>query len=305
MHDEAGRPPIFKTARLAPVIPVTGNISKPKHGMTILWRRHLSICANHEETYASPDSPGPCCYSSHSFNHDVAFLIFPNICHDQKPAFHSAPPRPSLMFRRTALTPKGAHSRDVRLEPLLLGAVRPRGQLDQRVQRDLHPGTLLLRHVHVIRVDTPEHGLVRHDEDILAAFQFHNDRLESDDHVAVGFSAPVAIVVFIVVSRLEVFRVVVRNLLVREAIADARVQLIEGFPFELVVAFWGCGEESSRLVGAFEGGGPDCKLAAVTDGGSDEVGQRTGVELATFRDVGVSPNLAGQVEFGFSMLDGC
>ena len=119
------------------------------------------------------------------------------------------------MFRRAPLASKRAHGRDIRLEPLLLRAIRPRSQLDQRMQRHLHPGTLLLRHVHVIRVDTPQDGLVRHDDDILTAFQFHDDRLESDDYVAIGFSTPVAIVVLIIVSRFEIFRVPVRNLLVR------------------------------------------------------------------------------------------
>lgn len=209
------------------------------------------------------------------------------------------------MFRRAPLTSKRAHGRDIRLEALLLRAVRPRGQLDQRVQRHLHPGALLLRHVHVVRVDAPQHGLVRHDEDVLAAFQLHDDGLEPDDHVAVGFPAPVAVVVFVVVPRSEVFGVAVRNLLVGEAIADARVEFVERLPFELVVAFWGRGEESSCLVGAFEGRGPDCKLAAVTDGGSDEVRQRTGVELAAFGDVGVSTNFAREVVFRFSVLDRC
>lgn len=171
------------------------------------------------------------------------------------------------------------------------------------MQRHLHPGTFLLRHVHIIRVDTPQHGLMRHDEDILTAFQLHDNWLKSDDHVAIGFSATVAIIVLIVVSRFEIFRVLVRNLLVREAVADARVQFVQGFPFELVVAFWRCSEESGRLICAFEGGGPDCKLAVVTDGGSDEVGERTGVEFAAFGDIGVAADLAGEVEFGFAMLD--
>ena len=89
------------------------------------------------------------------------------------------------MLRRTPLTPKRADGRDVRLEALLLGTVRPGGQLDERVQRHLHPGALLLRHVHVVGVDAPQHGLVGHDDDVLAALQFHDDGLEPDDDVAV------------------------------------------------------------------------------------------------------------------------
>lgn len=105
------------------------------------------------------------------------------------------------------------------------------------MQRHLHPRTILLRHVHVVRVDAPQHGLMRHDDDVLTAFQFHDDRLKSDDDVTVRFSSPVAIVVFVVVSRFEVFGVLVRDLLVREAVAGAGVQFVQGFPFELVVAF--------------------------------------------------------------------
>ena len=89
------------------------------------------------------------------------------------------------MLRRTPLTPKRANSRDIRLEALFLGTVRPGRQLDERVQRYLHPGALLLRDVHVVSVDAPQHGLVRHDDDVLAALEFHDDGLEPDDDVAV------------------------------------------------------------------------------------------------------------------------
>ena len=213
------------------------------------------------------------------------------------------PTHSSLMFRRTPSGPERADSRNICAEPLLLRTVRPRGQLDQCMQRHFHPGTLLLRHVHVIRVDAPQYGLMRHDDDVLTAFQFHDDRLKSDDYVAIGFSAPVAIVVFVVVSRFEIFRVSVRNLLVGKAVADAGVQFVQGFPFELVVSFGGSREESSRLVGAFEGGGPNCKLAVVTDGGFDKLGQRTGIEFAAWGNVGVTAYSASDVVIGLAMLD--
>ena len=206
------------------------------------------------------------------------------------------------MFRRAPFTPERAHGRDVGLEPLLLRAVGPRGQLDQRVQRDLHPGALLLRHIHVVGVDAPEHGLMGHDDDILAAFEFHDDGLQSDDHVTIGFPAPVTIVVLVVVSRFEIFRVLVRNLLICQAVARAGIQFVQGFPFEFVIAFWRRGEKSSGLDCAFEGRGPDCELAVVTDGGSDQLGERTGVELAAFGNVGVSADFALKIVFGFAML---
>ena len=74
------------------------------------------------------------------------------------------------MLRRAPLTPKRANSRDIRLEALLLGTIRSRRQFDQRMQRDFHPRTLFLRDVHIIRINTSQDGLMRDDDDILAAF---------------------------------------------------------------------------------------------------------------------------------------
>lgn len=60
-----------------------------------------------------------------------------------------------LMFRRTSLLPKRAHRRNIRLKPYFLRTIRPRGQLNQRMQRHFHPRTLLLRHIHVVGIYTP------------------------------------------------------------------------------------------------------------------------------------------------------
>jgi hypothetical protein len=76
---------------------------------------------------------------------------------------------------------------------------------------------------------------VADDEYVLAALEFHYDGLETDDHVAVRLAAAVAVVVLVVVARREVVRVPVLDLLVRQPVADARVQLVEGLPLQLVV----------------------------------------------------------------------
>ena len=162
-----------------------------------------------------------------------------------------------LMLRRTSLLPKRAHRRNIRLKPHFLRTIRPRRQLNQRMQRHFHPRTLLLRYVHVVGIYTSQHGLVRDDDDVLAALEFHDYGFEADYHVAVGFTAAVAVVVFVVVAGAEVFGVAVGDFLVGEAVADARVELVERFPFEFVVAFGGSGEVARCLDGAFEGGGPD------------------------------------------------
>ena len=115
------------------------------------------------------------------------------------------------------------------------------------MQRHLHPGTLLLRHVHIIRVDAPQHRLMRHDDDILAPFELHDNRLEPDDHVSITLASSVAIVVFVVVARSEVFRVALFDFFVGEAVTDAAVEFVQRFPFEFVVAFGRGGEEAGRL----------------------------------------------------------
>lgn len=174
-----------------------------------------------------------------------------------------------LMPRRAALPPPRTDGRNIALEPLFLRRVRSRRQLDQRVERDFHPRALLLRHVHIVRIYTPQHRLMRDDDDILAPLEFHNNRLESDHHVAVRLPPAVAVVVFVVVARAEVFGVAVFDFLVGEPVADAAVEFVQGFPFEFGVAFgWG-GEEARRLDRAFECAGPDREVAVVADGLGD------------------------------------
>ena len=140
------------------------------------------------------------------------------------------------MLRGGALAPPGRYGRDIRLDASLLRAVGARGQLDQSVQRDLHPGGLFLGHVQEIRVDTAQDGLVRDNKNVLATLELHDDRLEADDDVAVRLSPAVAVVVLVVVASFKVLRVAFRNVLVGQAVAHARVELVEGFPLEFGVA---------------------------------------------------------------------
>ena len=90
--------------------------------------------------------------------------------------------------------------------------------------------------------------------------------------------------------------------MIGEAVTDTRVELVEGFPFEFVIAFGRGGEEAGGLDGAFEGRGPDCQLAGVADGAGDEFWEGSSVEFASLRDVGVPADFAFEVEFGFSVL---
>ena len=78
---------------------------------------------------------------------------------------------------------------------------------------------------------------MRHDNNVLAAFELHDDGLQAYDDVAIALTAAVPVVVLVVVARLEVFGVLVGDFLVGETVADTRVEFIESFPFKLVVTF--------------------------------------------------------------------
>lgn len=142
------------------------------------------------------------------------------------------------MFCCATLAAPGAYGLDIGLVRLNLGAISTRRQLHERVKRHRHPRAFLLRLLHKICVDAADDGLVRDDEDIFASFQFHDDWFQADYDISVALTAAVAVIVFVCVPCLEIFRVQVGNLLVSHAVADASVQLIQRFPLQLVVVFW-------------------------------------------------------------------
>lgn len=208
-----------------------------------------------------------------------------------------------LVLSRSTLSAPGRYGGDISLEAFLVCAVSTRGEFDEGVQRDLHPGTLLLRDVHEVGVDAAQDGLVGDDDDVLAAFQLHDDRLQTDDDVAVGFAAAVAVVVLVFVAGGEVLRVALGDLLVGQAVADTRVELVEGLPLQLLVA-GRLLQVASGLDGSLEGRSPDDDLGVLGDARlAKELGQGASVGFTTLRDVGVTTDLAGQVVLGFSVLE--
>ena len=184
------------------------------------------------------------------------------------------------MFSRTALDAKRADGGNVCVEALLLSAVRAGGELDQRVQGHLHPRRFFLRHVHVVGVNAPQHGLVGDDDDVLAPLQFHDNGFQPDDHVPVAFSTPVPVVVLVVIAGSKVFRVSIGNFLVRKAVTQTRVELVQGLPFELVIAFGRRGQKSGGLNGSLQRRGPDGQMAVVAYGFLHQIREGAGVELA-------------------------
>lgn len=71
---------------------------------------------------------------------------------------------------------------------------------------------------------------MRDDQDILRALQLHDDGLEADDDVAVRLTPAVAVVVLVLITRSKVLGVLLLDFGVREAVADAGVELVECFP---------------------------------------------------------------------------
>jgi hypothetical protein len=90
------------------------------------------------------------------------------------------------MLRNTALSSPGADRGDLRIVSLLQGPVGFRGQLDKGVKGNGHPGRVGLGFLHEVGVDAAEDSLVGHDQDVLRAFQFHDDRLQADNDVSVS-----------------------------------------------------------------------------------------------------------------------
>ena len=64
------------------------------------------------------------------------------------------------------------------------------------------------------------------------------------------FAAAVAVVVLVLISGFEIFRIQLFDLSVGHVVADSGVQLVEGFPLQLVVFL---GEVASGGDGALEG----------------------------------------------------
>ena len=90
------------------------------------------------------------------------------------------------MFCHTALPSPRTNRRDHSFIHLPIGAICSGRQLDKCVQRDVQPGRFLLVFFHEVGIDAAEDGLVRYDEDILAALELHDDGFKTDYDVAVA-----------------------------------------------------------------------------------------------------------------------
>lgn len=206
----------------------------------------------------------------------------------------------------SGLRPLGSprrHRGDIRLDARFLGPVRARRQLDQGMQRNFHPGASFLACVQEVRVDAPEDRLVGDDDDVFAALEFHDNRLQADDHVAVRFAAAIPVIILVFVARLEIFRVPLRNVLVRKAVAHPAVEFVKRFPLQLFPSRLRR-QEARRLRCSSQRRCPDDELGVGRNTGlKKQVRESTRIELASFGKIGITADFAGKIVLGFSVLE--
>jgi hypothetical protein len=178
------------------------------------------------------------------------------------------------MLSRRTLSAPGRHGRNVCLQAGLLGVIGPRSQFDESMQRDLHPWGLLLLYIHEVSVDATEDSLMRDDENVLAALEFHDDGLKPDDNITIRLAADVAVVVLVFVACPKVAWVLGLDLAVCKAIANAAVEFVKSLPLQLVE-----GEKASRLDGSLQSGCPHSQFS-IANRLFDQIGQNPGVCLA-------------------------
>lgn len=161
-----------------------------------------------------------------------------------------------LVFGRASFGTPSADGWNVGFPPLLEGAVRLWGEFDQGMQGYIHPGASRLVLLHEVGIDAAENGLVSDDEDVLTPLELHDDGLKTDNNVAIRLSAAISVIVLVFIARSEILGVAVLNLLIRQAVTDARIKLVKGLPLQLVV-MWR--EKTCSCNGAFQGRCPDGK----------------------------------------------
>ena len=74
------------------------------------------------------------------------------------------------------------------------------------------------------------------------------------------FSPTISVIVLVVISCSEIFRIRLLNLLVRHIITNTRVDFVKCLPLQLIVLLR---EEARSRNSTLEGGGPDSKVATI------------------------------------------
>lgn len=103
-----------------------------------------------------------------------------------------------------------------------------RDEFDDCVEADGNVGDLLLVALEEVRIDAPQHGLMRnHDDGMLVAFNPVNHRLQPTDEVEVGFSRRIPVLKLVFETAEVGLRILLFNLFVGECLADSGVDFVK------------------------------------------------------------------------------
>lgn len=143
---------------------------------------------------------------------------------------------------------------------------------------------------------------MRHDNNVFASLELHDDRFKSDDNITVRFTSTVSIVILVLITGCKVLGITLLDLLVSKTVAYAGVKFIESLPLKLVITHF-FDEVTNSLMGTLESRCPDCELGSGRNARlAKEFWEGKSVLLATRRDIGIATNSTSEIELRFSVL---
>ena len=110
----------------------------------------------------------------------------------------------------------------------------------------------------------------------------------------------IPIIKLIIIPRPKVFRIPIRDLLIGQPITNAGIQLIQRLPLQPVILLRQMLSSCNR---AAKCRSPYGKWSVVANGVADHLGELARVGLPVFGEHRVAADLAGEVEFGFAVLE--
>lgn len=123
------------------------------------------------------------------------------------------------------------------LHPLLLAAVCPGLNTDQGVQGHPQIGDLFSWEVQEIGVQTPQYGLMRHDEQCVALLlDLEDDWLQATYHIHVAFSARKPVIELVENAGLVLLGELLLDLLIGETVAYSHLLVEEDR--EVSIVWW-------------------------------------------------------------------
>ena len=108
------------------------------------------------------------------------------------------------------------YRRYINLHHLQPTPVRNFGQFENSVKGTSQIGQIFLFFFKIVSKKTSQNTLMTHNQHVLASFQFHNHRFQPSHQIFVGLTARIPVVILVIVSRFELFRVLLGYFFVSE-----------------------------------------------------------------------------------------